>query len=380
MSESKDYYSTLGVEKNANADEIKKAYRKLAMQYHPDRNPDNKEAEQKFKTISEAYAVLSDPEKRQKYDTYGSAAFDGNGGGFNAGDFDFGDLGDIFSNFFGGGFSSSRGRKRNSARPGNDLRHNLTITLEEAAVGVEKEITYNRTEVCSTCNGTGGKPGTKENTCTKCNGTGEIKEIARSMFGQFVNINTCSSCNGKGKVPETKCNKCSGSGLHKVKVTKKVKIPAGIDSEQRLRIPGFGEAGENGGGYGDLYIFVYVSQHDIFERHDNDIVCEIPISFATAALGGDIKVPTIDGETKIKIPTGTQTGKIFRLKDMGIPNVRGYGKGDQLVKIVIEVPTNLSSKQKEILKTFDETLKEDNNSIMQKFLNNWSNFKEKIKK
>lgn len=390
MAENKDYYSTLGVEKTASADEIKKAYRKLAMQYHPDRNPDNPEAEKQFKKVSEAYAILSDPEKRTKYDQYGSAAFEGGAGGnggFDFSNFDFGDLGDlgdIFGSFFGGGggFSSrsSRGSTRSRARRGSDLRYNLEMTLEEAASGIEKEIEYSRTGSCSTCNGTGAKPGTKENTCPKCNGTGEIKEVSRSIFGQFVNVRTCDQCNGKGKVPEHKCPDCGGVGIKKEKVKKKIKIPAGVDNDQRVRVPGFGEAGENGGEYGDLYIFIYVKPHEIFERIENNIICEVPISFAIAALGGEIKVPTLEGETKIKVPAGTQNGKVFRLKDMGIPYTRGYGKGDQLVKIVIEVPTNLSSKQKEILKSFDESLHEKNNSMMESFLDKLNTFKEKFKK
>ncbi len=384
MAENKDYYGVLGVDKGANADEIKKAYRKLAMKYHPDRNPDNKDAEHKFKQISEAYAVLSDPEKRSKYDRFGSAAFEGGAGGaggFDFGNFDFSDIGDIFGSFFrDSGFGSSRGSARSRAMRGSDLRYNLELSLEEAAAGVEREIEYKRTATCSTCDGSGAKKGSNLKTCNHCNGNGEIKEVSRSLFGQFVNVSTCPYCNGKGKVPEEKCPDCNGLGLKKEKVKKKVKIPAGVDTDQRVRVPGYGEAGENGGPYGDLYIFIFVKPHEIFERIENNIICEVPISYATAALGGEVKVPTLGGETKIKVPAGTQNGKVFRLKDKGIPYARGYGKGDELVKILIEVPTDLNTKQKELLRQFNESLQEKNTSMMKMFVDKINNFKEKFKK
>lgn len=363
----RDYYDVLGVSKDSSADEVKKAYRKLAMKYHPDRNEGDSEAETKFKEASEAYGILSDSEKRAKYDRYGNAAFDGSGGfgggSGGAGFSDFGDLGDIFGSFFGGG--SSRSSRRDTS--GSDLRYNLEITLEEAAFGVEKEIEYRRKGKCNVCNGTGGKPDSDKHTCTKCNGTGEIKTIQRSLFGQFVNVETCSECDGKGKVYKEKCTACHGTGVDKEKIKKKVKIPAGVDSGQKVRLRGFGEAGESGGEFGDLYIYIYVKEHEIFERVDNNIVCELPITYARATLGGEIDVPTLDGNIKMKIPAGTQNSKVFRLREKGITSARGYGRGDQLVKVIVEIPTNLNEKQKNLLKEFDDSLKDNNNSMIKGF-------------
>ncbi|TDT70507.1 molecular chaperone DnaJ [Hypnocyclicus thermotrophus] len=363
----KDYYEVLGVSKTASDAEIKKAYRKLAMKYHPDKftnanEKEKKEAEKNFKEINDAYQILSDKEKRAKYDQFGHAAFDGMGGaGSGFGGFsDFGgfeDLGDIFSSFFGGGFGGGSSRSR--VRPGNDLRYNLELTLEEVAFGVEKEITYRRTGTCHTCNGTGAKPGTKIKTCTKCNGTGKIRERQQTMFGIFENVAECDMCHGKGEIPEEKCPTCNGTGVEREKVTKKVKIPAGIEENQRLRLNGMGDASTTGGPNGDLYIYISVKPHDIFERIDDNVICEVPISFATASLGGEIEVPTLEGTVKIKIPAGTQNGKVFKLKGKGINNSRGFGRGDQLVKILVEVPTNLTREQKELIEKLDETFKKD---------------------
>ncbi|MGM0508741.1 MAG: molecular chaperone DnaJ [Fusobacteriota bacterium] len=371
MSNKQDYYDILGVSKDATDREIKKAYRKLAMKYHPDKTSGDKGSEEKFKKISEAYEVLSDSDKRAKYDRFGHSAFEGGaggpGGGFGGAGFgDFDDIGDIFSSFFGGGRSS--GRARRQVRHGEDLRYNLDITLEEAAKGVQKEIKYRRKEACSTCNGSGAKPGSDLETCSTCNGTGEVKQQTNSMFGQFVNVSTCSTCNGKGKVPNEKCSSCNGTGETKTTVTKKVKIPAGVETGQKVRISGGGNVGENGGNYGDLYIYINVKPHSIFTRRDNNIVCEVPISFTTATLGDEIEIPTLEKKTKIKIPAGTQNGKVFRLKGKGIPNLRGYGTGDELVKITVEVPTNLNKEQKELLKKFDEKMEEKNNSKIKSFL------------
>ncbi len=388
MSDKRDYYEVLGVAKNATQDEIKKAYRKLAMQYHPDKNNGDKEAEGKFKEATEAYKILSDQTQREKYDKFGHSAFQGGPGGTGGFNFNFEDLGDVFADFgdvfgsfFGGGFGRTGGGTRGRREEkGADLRYNLEITLEEAAFGVEKEIEYTRKAKCGTCNGTGAKPGTKTKTCSACGGTGEVKTVTRSMFGQFVNVSTCKVCGGKGEIPEEKCGTCGGTGIEKERVKKKVKIPEGVDSGQRIKIRELGETGENGGEYGDLYIYIYVKPHEIFERIDNNIVCEVPISFATAAIGGEIDVPTIDGTVKMKIPHGTQNGKVFRLKEKGIPNPRGYGRGDELVKVIIEVPTNLTEKQKEILKEFDASLKENNNSMMKSFFEKIDQLAKKFKK
>ena len=363
----RDYYEVLGIDKGASESEIKKAYRKMAMQYHPDKyanatDKEKDEAEHKFKEINDAYQVLSDAQKKAQYDKFGHAAFEGAGGagsgfgGFGSGFGGFGDfddLGDIFSSFFGGG---RQGGGRRRATPGQDLRYNLDLTLKEAAEGVEKEIKYTRKGKCGTCEGTGAEPGSSMKTCSKCNGSGKIEEMQRTMFGVFQNVTECPDCHGKGKVPEKKCHTCGGTGIDKEKVEKSVKIPAGIDDGQRLRLSGMGEASLDGGPNGDLYIYITVKPHEIFRRVENDIHCKVPISFATAALGGEIEVPTLDSPVKMKIPAGTQNGKLFKLKDRGIANARGYGRGDQIVEIFVEIPTNLSDKQKEIIRSLEDTM------------------------
>lgn len=380
----RDYYEVLGIDKNASDSEIKKAYRKMAMKYHPDKfssasDGEKVEAEKNFKEINDAYQVLSDSKKKAQYDRFGHAAFDGGGGagsgfgGFGGGFGDFEDLGDIFSSFFGGG-GSRQGRRRATA--GADLRYNVELTLEEAATGVEKEIKYYRKGKCHTCNGEGAEPGTSLKTCSRCNGKGRIEEVQRTMFGVFQNVVECPECHGKGKVPETKCHTCGGSGIEREKVEKKVKIPQGIDNGQRLRLGGMGDASPDGGPNGDLYIYISVKEHRIFKRSDADIYCQLPISFATAALGGEVETPTLDGSIKIKIPAGTQNGKIFRLKDKGIASPRGYGKGDQMVEIVVEVPTNLSDKQKELLREFDDSMSSKNHKKQKDFIDK---VKDKIK-
>lgn len=375
--EKKDYYDLLGIEKTASESDIKKAYRKLAMKYHPDKfsnasEKEKKEAEEKFKEVNEAYQVLSDADKRAKYDKFGHAAFENGGagaGGFGGfGGFEgFGNAEDIFSSFFGGGGSPFGSGRRRGPEPGADLRVDVTITLEEVAKGTEKEVSYRRQGKCSTCNGTGAEPGSSMKTCDKCNGTGRIKVTQRTVFGNFQSVEECDKCKGKGKIAEHKCKKCNGTGLEREDVKKKVKIPVGIEDGQRLRLSGMGDASRDGGPNGDLYIFIHVKEHDFFIRNGNDIICEVPITFAKATLGGEIDIPTLNGKKSIKIPAGTQNGKVFRLKGEGINNPRSYYSGDQLVKIVIEVPTNLNEKQQELLKQFDESLKDKNYKMNKSF-------------
>lgn len=381
----KDYYDLLGVEKTASENDIKKAYRKLAMKYHPDKysnasEKEKKEAEEKFKEVNEAYQVLSDPDKRSKYDRFGHAAFENGGGGAGGfggfGGFEgFGNAEDIFSSFFGGGSPfGGGGSRRKGPEPGADLRVDVTLTLEDVAKGVEKEINYRRQAKCKTCNGTGAEPGSNMKTCDKCNGTGRVKVNQRTIFGDFQSVEECDKCKGKGKIPEKKCKSCNGTGLERETVKKTVKIPVGIEDGQRLRLTGMGDASREGGPNGDLYIFIHVKEHDFFVRHGDDIICEIPITFAKAALGGEVDIPTLKGKKSIKIPAGTQNGKVFRLKGEGINNPRGYAPGDQLVKIIIEVPTNLNEDQQELLKKFDESLKDKNYKMNKSFIDRFKDF------
>ena len=357
MAEKRDYYETLGISKSATADEIKKAYRKVAKKYHPDVNAGDTTAETKFKEANEAYAVLSDPDKKAKYDQFGHAGVDPNGfggaGGF--GDFDFGGFGDIFETFFGGGagFSTSSAR-RNGPQKGRDIRAGVEITFEQAAFGIEKKVDIFRMENCQKCNGSGAKPGTQTKTCTTCNGTGQVQYKQRTPFGQFVNVKACDHCHGQGTIISNPCSGCHGKG--KVRKGKKIEvnIPAGIDDGQTISLRGEGEPGVKGGMSGDLYITVSVKTHPIFQRQGNDVICEIPITFVDATLGSEIEVPTLDGKVKYSIHEGTQTGTVFRLKNKGITNIRGYGRGDQYVKVVVEVPKNLSARQKELLREFAE--------------------------
>lgn len=355
----RDYYEILGLKKGADDKEIKAAFRKLAKQYHPDLNPDNKEAEAKFKEVNEAYEVLSDPNKKAKYDQFGHAAFDqtqgfGGSGGFSGGFGGFEDIfGDIFGDVFGGGGGRTSAR-RNGPRAGSDLKIRLDITFEEAAFGTKKEIKINRVEKCSVCNGSGAKKGTNKKTCTTCNGSGTVRTVQRTPFGQFASTQTCSTCGGTGEILEHPCTACNGSGKEKKSRTITINIPAGVDTNSVIPLRGEGNQGEKGGPSGDLYVYINVKEHEIFERDGNDVWCEVPISFTKAALGGAIEVPTLEGKVKYEIPEGTQTGKVFRLRNMGIKNVRGSGKGDQYVKVKIEVPKKLTEKQKNILMQFAE--------------------------
>lgn len=366
----KDYYEILGIEKNASEEDIKKAFRKLALQYHPDRNPGNKSAEEKFKEINEAYQVLSDAQKRSQYDRFGTADFNGSEGFGGFGDFggfsDFGGLGDIFESFFGGGFSSS-GRNTNRPQRGADLQYTLNLKFEEAAFGASKEINITRNEECKKCSGTGAKPGTKPITCDKCSGTGQIKVQRKTGFGSFVTVSECDKCRGKGTIIKEACQECNGSG--RIRANKKITInvPPGVDTNNTITLRGEGEPGLKGGSFGDLYVNINVLPHKIFKREGFEVICEIPVTFAQATLGAEIDVPTIDGMTKFTIPEGTQGGTIFRIKAKGIPRLKSYGRGDQILKIIVEVPRRLNDKQKELLKHFAEACSEDVNEQKKTF-------------
>ena len=361
----KDYYEVLGLKKGASDDEIKRAFRKLALKYHPDRNPDNKEAEEKFKELNEAYQVLSDPEKKSRYDQFGHAGVDGQGfggqGGFDGG-FDFsemGGFGDIFESFFGGGFGGgSSARRRNAPQRGSDLEYSLTISFEEAMSGVEKEISISRNEKCTTCNGTGAKPGTSPKTWSKCGGSGQIRVQRQTPLGNFVSNTTCDACGGKGQIIEEACPDCKGKGRIRKHRKITVKIPAGVDTGNVLPLRGQGEDGVNGGPAGDLYIRINVQQSKVFKRNGADIYYDYKISIGKATLGEEIIVPTIDGNVKYKVPAGTQPGTRFRLKGKGVPRVNSQGRGDQYVNIIVEVPKNLNKEQEAALKAFMATMGE----------------------
>ncbi|MEA4846568.1 MAG: molecular chaperone DnaJ [Clostridiaceae bacterium] len=363
MAQSKrDYYEVLGIDRNTSDADIKKAYRKLAKQYHPDVNPGDKTAEAKFKEVNEAYEILSDAQKRARYDQYGHAGVDPNGfgsAGAGFGDFDFGGIGDIFESFFGGGGFGRSSRSRSGPQKGADLKYSVEISFEEAAFGVEREITINRHEACSACGGSGAKAGTSPTTCKQCNGTGQVQYKQSTPFGQFVNVKTCEVCRGEGKIITNPCTSCNGKG--KIRKSKKImlNIPAGIDDGQTMSLRGEGDPGSKGGPAGDLFVTVNVKAHSIYKRQGNDVVCEIPITFAQAALGAELEVPTLDGKVKYSLPEGTQTGSIFRLKGKGIPYLRGNGRGDQYVKVEIDVPKKLNEKQKELLRQFSEISGDD---------------------
>ncbi len=349
----KDYYEILGVGRDASEDEIKKVYRKLAMKYHPDRNPNDKSAEEKFKDVKEAYEVLTDTNKRAAYDQFGHAGVDPNNmGGFGgaAGAGGFGNFSDAFGDIFGEIFGQGRGSRANAVYRGADLRYNLELSLEDAARGTELKIRVPTQETCETCHGTGAKPGTEPQTCPTCHGQGEV----RISQGFFSVQQTCPQCHGRGKIITTPCGTCHGSGRVKKSKTLSVKIPAGVDQDDRIRLTGEGEAGINGGPPGDLYVVVYLKPHSLFKRDGADLHCEMPISFGVAALGGELEIPTLDGHAKIKIPAGTQTGQLFRLKEKGIKPVRGTRTGDLYCHVVVETPQKLTSRQKELLKEFDE--------------------------
>jgi molecular chaperone DnaJ len=352
----KEYYETLGLDRNASPEEIKRAYRKLAMKYHPDRNPGDKKAEEQFKEAAEAYEVLSDPQKKSTYDQFGHAGLKGSfgGGGFQWSDFThYSDFEDILGNLFGGGifgdiFGGRAARRRANSQRGADLQVKLKLTFAEIAKGVEKKLRINRLATCGDCGGTGAARGTSSKICSACRGTGEIRQVSRSFFGQFVHVITCNVCDGSGQVITRTCPRCGGEGRLRAASTISVKIPAGVMDGNYIPLRGKGNAGPRGGHPGDVIVFIVEKEDEYFIRQDDDIICEMPISFSQAAMGDEIEVPTLDGLAKIRIPPGTQSGKVFRLKGKGIPHLRAYGSGDELIKIVVWTPAKLSQEAKRI--------------------------------
>ena len=373
MAEQKrDYYEVLGVSRGASEDEIKKAYKKMARKYHPDLNPGDKTAEEKFKEVNEAYEVLSDADKKARYDQYGHAGVDPNfgaggfGGGFD-GSFDFGDLGDIFGSFFGGGFGGGRRTNPNAPQRGESIRMSIAISFEEAAFGCEKAVTVERYETCDTCHGNGCAPGTSPEVCPDCHGTGTVQVRRQTPMGVFATSSPCPKCGGKGRIIHQPCKDCRGSGMVRKKKTIQASIPAGIDNGQTISIRGQGNAGKNGGPAGALLITITVRPHELFRREGTSVLCEAPITFTQAVLGAELEIPTIDGKVKYTLPEGTQSGTTFRLKGKGIPSINGRGRGDQYVTVYIETPKNLNKEQKEALKKFAETMGESNYEEQKKF-------------
>ncbi|WP_249871052.1 molecular chaperone DnaJ [Oceanobacillus saliphilus] len=347
----RDYYDVLGVEKGASKEEIKKSYRKLARKYHPDVNKEEG-ASDKFKEAKEAYEVLSDEQKRAQYDQFGHAGAQGQGfGGFGGGAQDFGGFGDIFDMFFGGG---GRTRDPNAPQQGADLQYTMVLDFEEAIFGKETDIHIPREETCDTCSGSGAKPGTKSQTCSHCSGSGQLNQEQNTPFGRVVNRRVCHHCNGTGKIIPEKCRTCSGAGTVKKNKKIHINIPAGIDEGQQIRVAGKGEPGKNGGPAGDLFVLIQIREHDFFIREGDHIFCELPLTFTQAALGDEVEVPTVHGKVKLKIPAGTQSGKTFRIKGKGVPNVRGRGQGDQHIKVKVMTPTQLTDRQKELLREFND--------------------------
>ncbi|MCX5751697.1 MAG: molecular chaperone DnaJ [Candidatus Saganbacteria bacterium] len=363
MATNRDFYEILGVSKNASAEEIKRSYRRLARQYHPDVNK-AADAEAKFKEISEAYSILGEEKKRQQYDAFGKSGFGGGAGGsggFDMGDMfrnfeqgfgggGFGDLGDLFETFFG----RTSGRGQPGPAQGNDLRYDLAITLEEAASGIEKEITITHLETCQTCKGNGAKTGSKPETCKSCKGTGQVQRAHRTILGMFTQVTPCPTCGGEGSTIPSPCTDCKGTG--RTRQTKKlsIKIPGGIDNDQRMRVKGEGDAGQKGGPHGDLYVFINVKEHPIFKREGYDLYARLSISFVQASLGYGIEVPVLGGKEKLKIPSGTQVGTTFRIKGKGMPSLHGRGRGDEYITIIVSIPTDLSNEEKDLLKKFQE--------------------------
>jgi molecular chaperone DnaJ len=358
----RDYYEILGVSKGIDAKELKKAYRKLAMKYHPDRNPDDKDADAKFKEATEAYEILGDEKKRAAYDQYGHAGVDPNaaGGGFGGGGGNFSDVfGDVFGDIFGGG---GGGGRRGGPQRGSDLRYTMDLSLEEAVRGIEKKIRVPTLTSCDPCGGSGAKPGTKPKTCGTCGGAGQV----RMQQGFFSVQQTCPSCRGQGTMIDDPCNSCHGRGVKEETKTLSVKIPPGVDTGDRIRLSGEGEAGAMGGPAGDLYVQVSVREHELFHRDGRNLYCDVPISIVDAALGGELEIPTLDGRVKLKIPAETQSGKLFRLRGKGVTPVRGGAAGDLLCRVQVETPVNLNSNQKELLMKFQESLTGEKHSPQKK--------------
>jgi molecular chaperone DnaJ len=365
----RDYYEILDIDKNATSEVIRKAFRKQAFQYHPDRNHEDGAAE-KFKELNEAYEVLSDQDKRDAYDRFGHT---GSGDFFTRGfdGFDFGGFGDIFDAFFGGATTTTR----QTPQRGADLLYRLTISLEETAFGSEKEIDLTRLEHCSVCQGTGSKPGTQPTKCPECDGAGQVRRVQSSIFGRFVTSTTCNRCRGEGRVITEPCPQCRGTGHEKTQRTIKVKIPAGVDDNSQIRINGQGNAGSRGGSSGDLYINITVKLHEIFTREGDDIIYELPLNFVQAALGTEVEVPTLDGKHKLKIPAGSQTGKVFQVKHQGIPHLHRGGRGDELVSLFVVTPEKLNEKQRQLLQDLGKTLDEHNMPMADK----WRGWLDRIK-
>lgn len=360
MTTKRDYYEVLGVGREATEEEIRKAFRKLAFQFHPDHNKADG-AEDKFKEVNEAYEILCDPQKRASYDRWGHAGMnEAAGRGFQG--FDFGGFGDIFDAFFGGAPASTR----DVPRRGADLRHSITISFEEAIFGAEKEIEVRRTEVCAACHGSRSEPGAEPITCTNCNGLGRLRRVQQSVFGQFVNVATCDKCNGEGKIISKPCPQCRGTGRERQTRTIVVKIPAGIDDNSQLRLTGEGEAGTRGGPRGNLYVSITVREHKVFRRDGNDILLDLPINFAQAALGDQVEVPTVDGKASLRIPPGTQTDRLFVLKGKGVPHLRDSGRGDQLVRIQVVTPHSLDESQRRLFKSLYRTLPKPTEVLQEK--------------
>lgn len=382
MADKRDYYEVLGIQKGASADEIKKAYRQMAKKYHPDVNKNDPNAEDKFKEINEAYGILSDPDKKSRYDQYGHAGVDPNfgaggaGGGFG-GFGDFGDISDIFSSFFGGGGFGGTGGRRNGPVQGEDREVRLNISFEEAVFGCTKDIKFSRIEMCPECSGTGAAKGTSPETCDKCNGRGRINVQQRTPFGVMQTQRTCDKCGGKGKTVKNPCSACSGNGYVKKNKSFSVNIPAGIDHGQSMTLKGQGDAGRNGGPNGDVYVTISVSKHPIFQRDGFNIYCEVPITFTEAALGATIKIPTLEGTEDYVIPEGTQPGTVFTLKNRGVTEIRGSRRGNLSFRVEVEVPKNLSAKQKELIKEFADSCNDKNNQKRKSF---FDKLKETFKK